>query len=85
LILDCLLENLQNPLSQHSKMVFQKPLETFADILQVSCNILHQTQLVHSADPVSKESDETMEQRIAGMILYIHFIIIVLIFELIST
>jgi hypothetical protein len=56
-------------------MVFRKPLETLADILQVGCNILHESHQVDSGYHIGEEElDDAVEQRIAGMILYILFL-----------
>jgi hypothetical protein len=68
IILDRLLENLEIPLSQHNKMVFKEPLETFADILQVSSEILNQFNSENNAHYSGEESNETAERRISGMI-----------------
>jgi DNA-binding transcriptional regulator LsrR (DeoR family) len=56
-------------------MVFRKPLETLADILQVGCNILHESHQVHSGYHIGEEElDDAVEQRIAGMICIFFFL-----------
>jgi len=72
IILDCLLKNLEIPLFQPDKMVFKKPLETFADILQLSYEILNPYNSENNAHSSEKESNETADQSFSGMILYMH-------------
>jgi hypothetical protein len=50
---------------------FQKPLETLTDVLQVNYDILYESLQVPSAYLIEEELDNTVKQRIAGMILYI--------------
>ncbi len=57
-------------------MVFQKPLETFADILQLSSNILHGNGQINNSCHTGEESGGTAEQRISGMISYIFLTIV---------
>ncbi len=52
-------------------MKFQKPLETLTDVLQVNYDILYESLQVPSAYLIEEELDNTVKQRIAGMILYI--------------
>jgi hypothetical protein len=68
IMLDRLLENLELSLSQHNKMVLKKPLETFAAILQLGCDILHGPQLLQNAHSSEQELKEITERRISGMI-----------------